>query len=231
MNNIDDQELAKFAVIADSWWDLDGPSKPLHDLNPCRGKFVADRATLKGARVLDVGCGGGILSEYLADAGAIVTGIDASAELIEIAQRHAALGEKNISYQCTTVEEYLATNGGSFDIVTCMELVEHVPDPQGIVLACARHLHANGHLFMSTLNRTAKAYAVAVLGAEYVLRLLPRGTHDYEKFIKPSELASWSRAAGFNECEFVGIKYQPILGTATLNPDISVNYLAHFYSE
>jgi 2-polyprenyl-6-hydroxyphenyl methylase/3-demethylubiquinone-9 3-methyltransferase len=231
MDNIDENELAKFSLLANSWWDRNGPSKPLHDLNPCRGKFVAERATLNGARVLDVGCGGGILSEYLADAGASVTGIDASAELIDVARAHGELARKNITYECTTVEEFSRSNTHSFDVVTCMELVEHVPDPQGIVNACSQQLCADGHLFVSTINRTAKAYALAILAAEYALQILPKGTHDYEKFIKPSELARWSRAAGLSACEFAGIKYQPNLGTATLNHDISINYLAHFSFE
>ncbi len=226
MENFDEHELSKFAELADSWWDINGPSKPLHDLNPCRGKYIAERTKLDGTRILDVGCGGGILTEYLADAGAIVTGIDASPELIEIARSHAQNGGKNISYECTTIEEYERNN--SFDVVTCMELIEHVPDPQAIIHECTRRLNDDGHLFLSTINRTAKAYALAVIGAEYLLKLLPQGTHDYEKFVKPSELARWSRSAGLTTQEFSGIKYQPILGSAELSADISINYLAHF---
>ncbi|MFT4583036.1 MAG: 2-polyprenyl-6-hydroxyphenyl methylase/3-demethylubiquinone-9 3-methyltransferase [Gammaproteobacteria bacterium] len=228
MLNVDQKELAKFALLADSWWDVDGACKPLHDLNPCRGKFVANRTRLAGARVLDVGCGGGILSEFLADAGATVTGIDRSEELIAIAQQHAIQTGRKIHYECLDVEEFTRQNPASFDIVTCMELLEHVPNPEQMVLDCAHALDGSGSLFFSTINRTPKAYALAVVAAEYVLKLLPRGTHDYLKFIKPSELAKWGRDANLRACEFSGFSYNPLSRHAELNSDLGVNFLAHF---
>lgn len=227
MKNVDHGELAKFALLADSWWDPDGDCKPLHDLNPCRGEFIRTRVELRGARVLDVGCGGGILSEYLAAAGAHVTGIDANADLIAIAQMHAARSNHDIHYECISIEDLDADGDEGYDLVTCMELLEHVPDPARMVAQCARRLRADGHGIFSTINRTPKAYVQAVLGAEYLLKLLPRGTHDYSRFIRPSELARWARAAGLEPIEFRGMSYNPITRKAALRDDIDVNYLAH----
>ncbi|MFT4562384.1 MAG: 2-polyprenyl-6-hydroxyphenyl methylase/3-demethylubiquinone-9 3-methyltransferase [Gammaproteobacteria bacterium] len=228
MPNFDQKELAKFALLADSWWDVNGACKPLHDLNPCRGEFIAQRTDLAGARVLDVGCGGGILCEFLADAGATVTGIDRSEELIAIAQQHAIETGRKIQYKCCGIEEFTLENALPFDVVTCMELLEHVPNPQQMVLDCALPLAHSGNLFFSTINRTPKAYALAVIAAEYVLKLLPRGTHDYLKFIKPSELAKWGRDANLGACEFSGYSYNPVSRHAQLSSDLSVNFLAHF---
>ncbi len=227
MENVDPGEITKFALLADTWWDKDGDCKPLHDLNPCRGAFITQRAQIAGARVLDVGCGGGILSEYLAAAGAEVTGIDANKDLIEVARLHAAGANLDIRYECTNIENFAAGSDNRFDIVTCMELLEHVPAPKAMVDECARRLSAKGDIFFSTINRTLKAYALAVLGAEYLLRLLPRGTHDYASFIKPSELARWGRQAGLEAPEFRGMSYNPLTGYAKLCDDVSVNFIAH----
>lgn len=228
VSNVDQDELAKFALLADDWWNEHGECKPLHELNPLRTAFIADRARLDGARVLDVGCGGGILSEALARRGATVTGIDANAELIAVARLHAARsGIDNIRYECTSVEAFTAANVASFDIVTCMELLEHVPQPALMVAACQACVVPEGSVFFSTINRTPKAYAQAVIGAEYVLRLLPRGTHDYARFIKPSELARWCRAAALEVREISGMRYNPFTGHASLRDDRGVNYLVH----
>lgn len=231
MENIDPGELAKFALLANSWWDLEGDCKPLHDMNPCRGGFIASRSLLDGATVLDVGCGGGILSEYLADLGAVVTGIDASAELISVAQLHARSTNKSIRYVCTTIEEFEETSVNSYDVVTCMELLEHVPDPQRLVGECARRLGNSGNLFFSTINRTAKAYGSAILTAEYLLKILPRGTHDYAKFIKPSELARWGRSSGLETRELRGMSYNPFTRITALRDDLDVNFIAHLAPE
>ncbi|MGR9089766.1 MAG: bifunctional 2-polyprenyl-6-hydroxyphenol methylase/3-demethylubiquinol 3-O-methyltransferase UbiG [Gammaproteobacteria bacterium] len=226
--NVDHNELAKFALLAEDWWNEHGECKPLHDLNPLRTAFIAERARLDGARVLDVGCGGGILSEALARLGVTVTGIDANADLIEVARLHAArAGLKNLDYECTSVEEFTASHAASFDIVTCMELLEHVPQPAQMVDACRDCAAPDGTVFFSTINRTAKAYAQAVVGAEYVLRLLPRGTHDYARFIKPSELARWCRASTLEVREIAGMSYNPFNGRASLCDDRGVNYLVH----
>ena len=227
MENADLGELAKFALLADTWWDLDGDCKPLHDLNPCRGAFITQRAHLAGARVLDVGCGGGILSEYLAAAGAEVIGIDANEDLIAVARLHATNAGLDIRYDCVSIEDLAGGPGDRFDIVTCMELLEHVPDPKRMVDECTRLLSPTGDIFFSTINRTPKAYAFAVFAAEYLLKLLPRGTHDYANFIRPSELAKWGREAGLQTSEFGGMTYNPVTRNAALCDDVSVNFLAH----
>ncbi len=227
MDNIDQNELAKFALLAESWWDTEGDCKLLHDINPCRGEFITARAKLNGAKVLDVGCGGGILSEYMARAGAKVTGIDANADLIAVARVHGARSNLDIRYECTSVENWAEHEGDRYDVITCMELLEHLPEPDRMIRECARCLNVDGAIFFSTINRTAKAYAVAVFGAEYLLKLLPRGTHDYARFIKPSELARWARVAGLEPVEFCGMSYNPLTRRAALRTDISINYLAH----
>jgi len=228
MNNVDQSEIAKFAALAESWWDRNGECKPLHDLNPLRTAFIAERVVLDGARVLDVGCGGGILSEALAAAGARVTGIDANAALIAVARAHAALSDfADLSYECAEIEQW-QDDASRFEVIACMELLEHVPDPARLLSACAARLVPGGSLFVSTINRTPKAYVQAVIGAEYVLKLLPRGTHEYLRFIRPSELARWARGARLDAREFRGMKYNPLSGTAALSDDLGVNFLAHF---
>lgn len=224
--NFRQAELDKFAALASRWWDPDGPQKPLHALNPVRLAYVADRAPLRGAQVLDVGCGGGLLSEALAGEGAQVTGIDLAEELIRVARLHRLESGLEIDYQLKAVEALAAERPGSFDVITCMEMLEHVPDPAAILQACARLLKPGGRLFVSTLNRTPAAFALAIVGAEYVVRLLPRGTHRYEDFIRPSELAAWMREAGLQAEDVTGMAYEPWRNAARLARRADVNYLA-----
>ena len=227
-NNLDPLELSKFEAMADHWWDPNGTSRLLHELNPIRLQFINDRCELDQKTIIDIGCGGGILSESLAKRGALVTGIDANAAVIEVAKHHAT--EQHLStlqYLTTTAEEYANLHPGRFDIVVCMELLEHVPSPISLIHACAKLVKSNGHLFFSTLNRTLKAYVFAILGAEYCLNLLPRATHDYEKFIRPSELEAWLRETGLTLQELSGIQYNPISRKAKLYPDVSINYIAY----
>ncbi len=223
--NVDAGEIAKFSALAPDWWDPEGPSRTLHDINPCRLGFIAEASSLAGKRVLDVGCGGGILSEALARAGAIVTGIDGSAACIEVARAHAAASGLELRYAAETIEAHRAAP--LYDIVTCMELLEHVPAPAQLLAACRAQLGDGGEIFIATLNRTPQAYAAAILGAEYLLRLLPRGTHDYRSFIRPSELARWLRAAGFELVRMAGMHYSPFTRQASLTRDLGVNYLVH----
>lgn len=219
-------ELDKFAALASRWWDPDGPQKPLHALNPVRLGYVATRVPLAGAKVLDVGCGGGLLSEALASAGARVTAIDLAPELVRVAQLHARESGLEIDYRQQAVEILGDAESGSFDAVTCMEMLEHVPDPGAILDACARLLKPGGRLFVSTLNRTPAAFALAIVGAEYVARLLPRGTHRYEDFIRPSELAGWLRDCGLELEDVSGMMYEPWRNRARLVSRTGVNYLA-----
>ena len=224
--NADPAELARFGALAQRWWDPDGPSRPLHDLNPVRLAWIRERAALTGARVLDVGCGGGLLSEALAREGAQVTAIDLAPEVLEVARLHLLESGLAVDYREIGAEQLAEQASAAYDVVTCMELLEHVPDPAALLAACARLLRPQGMLFVSTLNRTPKAWALAVLGAEYVLRLLPRGTHDYTRFIRPSELAAWLRAAGAGLQELAGLAYDPLQRRARLTDDVTVNYLA-----
>jgi len=224
--NYHQAELDKFAALASRWWDPDGPQKALHVLNPVRLDYVRQRVDLDGARVLDVGCGGGLLSEALARAGAQVTAIDLAAELVKVARLHGLESGVKVDYQVKAVEELAAERPGSFDAVTCMEMLEHVPDPGAIIAACARLLRPGGRLFLSTLNRTPAAFALAIVGAEYVARLLPAGTHHYADFIKPSELAAWLRASGLQLEDVSGLRYAPLLNRASLSRNTRVNYLA-----
>ncbi|NZA26755.1 bifunctional 2-polyprenyl-6-hydroxyphenol methylase/3-demethylubiquinol 3-O-methyltransferase UbiG [Luteimonas sp. SJ-92] len=224
--NFRQAELDKFGALAGRWWDPDGPQKPLHALNPVRLAYVAERALLAGAEVLDVGCGGGLLSEAMAGEGARVTGIDLSAELIRIARLHRLESGIEVDYQETAVESLAAARPESFDVVTCMEMLEHVPDPAAIVAACARLLRPGGRLFVSTLNRTPAAFALAIVGAEYVAGLLPRGTHQYRDFIRPSELRRWLQDAGLELEDVSGMAYAPWRNAARLSRRTDVNYLA-----
>ena len=225
--NVDGQEIAHFGALADDWWDPEGPSRTLLEINPCRQAWIAAQVPLAGRRVLDIGCGGGVLTESLAHAGALASGLDASAALIDAARRHAALGGLPISYEATTAEAFASAGHGPFDAITCMELLEHVPDPAPLLAACHALLVPGGDLLLSTLNRTARAFGTAIVLAEHVLRLLPRGTHEYRKFIRPSELARWLRDAGFDVVRLDGMAYDPLARTARLTRDVGVNYLLH----
>lgn len=225
--NADPAELARFAAAASRWWDPDGEMRPLHDLNPVRLRYVERAGSLAGLAIADVGCGGGLLAEAMARQGARVVGLDLAAELIEVARLHAIEAGVAIDYRVESAEQHARAGAGSYDVVTCMEMLEHVPDPQAIVAALATLVRPGGHVFVSTLNRTPRAYAMAILGAEYVLRLLPAGTHTYAKFIRPSELAAWARAVGLVVVDVAGLEYDPFSRSARLTSDARVNYLIH----
>lgn len=227
--NVDPQEVKKFDDMALDWWDKEGHCKPLHDLNPLRLAFIQSHAPLNShTKVVDIGCGGGILTEALSHFGAEVWGIDQSTKALDIAREHAKALKVPPRYEYVTAEEFAQRHAGQFDVVTCMEMLEHVPSPLSVISACAMLLKPGGHLFFSTLNRTAKAFLFAIIGAEYVMKMLPRGTHDYERFIRPSELAAWSRDYALILKNLKGVSYQPFSKTYTLSDDVSVNYLMHF---
>jgi len=227
--NVNPAETAKFDRLASRWWDDAGESRPLHDLNPVRLAYVAERVNLRGARVLDVGCGGGILSEALAASGANVTGIDLAPRVLEVARLHLLESGHTVDYREISVEALAEESPGTFDVITCMEMLEHVPDPASIIAACASLLKPGGRLFLSTLNRTPAAFALAIVGAEYALKLLPRGTHHYAQFIRPSELARSLRASGFELEDLRGLAYNPFSRRARLISNTAVNYLACAY--
>ena len=224
--NFSQLELDKFNALANRWWDPEGPQKPLHALNPARLGYVRERTTLRGARMLDVGCGAGLLSEALAREGAHVTAIDLGPDLIKIAKLHTLESGVEVDYRLTSVEALAEESPGSFDAIVCMEMLEHVPDPGAIIAACATLLKPGGRLFLSTLNRTPAAFALAIVGAEYIARMLPKGTHHYRDFIKPSELAAWLRAADFELEDMSGLIYNPLNHTARVGGRTDVNYLA-----
>jgi 2-polyprenyl-6-hydroxyphenyl methylase/3-demethylubiquinone-9 3-methyltransferase len=223
--NVDPAELDKFGDLAHRWWDPAGEFAPLHQINPLRLEWIDAHAGLDGKSVLDVGCGGGILTEAMAGRGAKVTGIDLSERALQVAQLHLNETGFQVRYEKALAEDYAALHAAAFDVVTCMELLEHVPDPASVVAACARLVRPAGQVFFSTINRNPKAYAFAVIGAEYVLGLLPKGTHDYRRFIKPSELARASRAAALRPEELIGLTYNPITRRYKLGRDCDVNYL------
>ena len=227
MSNVDHQEINKFADLAEQWWDKDGDFKPLHVINPLRANFIKEKVDIENKRILDVGCGGGLLSEALFDFGANVTGIDAAGPGIEVAKIHADNGSKEISYFEKTAEDLLKDESESFDIVTCLEVLEHVPDPCSLVNTCVKLLKPNGHLFLSTINRNPRSWITAIVGAEYIFRLLPKGTHEFEKFIKPSELAYFVRDANAKLIETKGMFYNPLTHSANLNNDLGVNYMMY----
>jgi len=225
--NADSLELQKFGDLAHKWWDKNSEFKPLHEINPLRLEYIDMLAGLQGKHVLDVGCGGGILSESMYFKGADVVGIDLGTKALNVAKLHQLESGAKVDYQLIAVEQLAAERPASFDVVTCMEMLEHVPDPAAVVAACARLVKPGGSVFFSTINRGPKAYLFAVIGAEYVLNMLPKGTHDYAKFIKPSELSSWARNAGLDISGLRGMSYNPITKHYSLGDDVSVNYLMH----
>lgn len=225
--NVDAAELAKFEALAARWWDPQAEFRPLHEINPLRLRYIDERVALAGKRVVDVGCGGGILSEAMAGLGARVTGIDLGEAPLAVARLHLKESGREVEYLRIGAEDLAGERPASYDVVTCMELLEHVPDPASTVAACARLVRPGGHVFFSTINRTPKAFAFAIVGAEYVLKLLPRGTHEYLKFIRPSELERWARAAGLRVRELTGMHYNPLTRHYRLGSGVDVNYLAH----
>jgi 2-polyprenyl-6-hydroxyphenyl methylase/3-demethylubiquinone-9 3-methyltransferase len=225
--NIDRTEQEKFDAVASGWWDPEGPFRPLHDLNPARLKYVADRTSLDGAAIVDVGCGGGILAESLARKGGQVTGIDVAKRVLATARLHLHESGLDVDYRRITVEELAAESPGAFDVVTCMEMLEHVPDPPSIVRSIHQLLKPGGQAFFSTLNRTPLAFLLGIVGAEHIARLLPRGTHRYDRFIRPSELGAWVRAAGLQLQDVTGMHYNPLTRSVMLGGNVQVNYLAH----
>ena len=225
--NIDTSEVEKFADLAERWWDPKGEFKPLHIINPLRAEFIASRVELENMDILDVGCGGGLLCEALFDYKGIVSGIDAAGPGIEIAKKHAEDNYKKIFYRDITAEELVESESEKYDVVTCLEVIEHVPDPQSLVSACSNLLKPGGSLFLSTINRNPRSWITAIVGAEYIFNILPKGTHEFSKFIKPSELASYMRAADINLSETKGMFYTPLTHKAHLNNDLGVNYMMY----
>lgn len=225
--NVDRTEQDKFDAVASGWWDPEGPFRPLHDLNPARMKFIAERATIDGASVLDAGCGGGILAEALASKGGRVTGIDVAPRTLAIARLHLHESGMRVDYREVTVEDLAQESPAAFDLVTCMEMLEHVPDPASIVKGVCALLKPGGQAFFSTLNRTPLAFMLGIVGAEHIARLLPRGTHRYDRFIRPSELSAWIRAAGLQLRDIMGLHYNPLTRSVMLGGNVQVNYLLH----
>ena len=226
MKNVDDLEIRKFEALASRWWDPNSEFKPLHDINPLRVNYISQHINLAEKRVLDIGCGGGILAEALAHHGATVTAIDKAEASLSVAKLHLLESQLDISYLDSTAEEFAETQPAQFDVVTCLEMLEHVPDPSSVVAACQRLVKPGGLVFFSTINRKPKSYLFAIIGAEYLLNLLPRGTHDYAKLIKPSELATWSRQAHLTLRDQIGMGYNPLTKKYFLQNSLDVNYLA-----
>ncbi len=227
MQNADPQELEKFSQLAHRWWDPHSEFKPLHEINPLRLDWINEHASLPGKTVLDIGCGGGILAESMAKAGAEVTGIDLSEKALGVARLHLLESGEKVTYRMISAEELATQAAGTFDVVTCMEMLEHVPNPASTIAACAALAKPGGHVFFSTINRNPKAYFFAILGAEYILRMLPKGTHDYAKFIKPSELARWAKSVELQPDDLIGMTYNPLSQRYSLGADTAVNYLLH----
>lgn len=226
--NVDAAEVAKFDALASRWWDPEGDFRPLHEINPLRLDWVRQYVELGARRVLDIGCGGGILTEAMATMGARVTGIDVADAPLAVARLHLIESGAEVDYRRATAEELAATQAGTFDVVTCLEMLEHVPSPSNVIRSCAELVKPGGDVFFSTINRTPKAFVFAIVGAEYVLRLLPTGTHEYRKFIRPSELDAWARDAGLELSASIGMHYNPLTRDYTLGPGLGVNYLMHF---
>ena len=226
-NNLDPLEVAKFGELAHRWWDPQSEFRPLHEINPLRLDWIREKVNISGKVVVDIGCGGGILSEAMARAGANVKGIDLADKALRVAKLHSLESGVKVDYEKIAAEDLAARSPATFDVVTCMEMLEHVPDPQSSVLACAKLAKPGAHVFFSTINRNAKAYLLAVIGAEYVLRMLPKGTHDYSRFIKPSELDRWCRNAGLEIRQIIGMTYKPVTKAYRLGHDTNVNYLVH----
>ena len=232
IKNLDHDEVNKFDELAAKWWDKDGEFRPLHQINPLRVGFIEERSSMEGKKVLDVGCGGGILAEALNELGANVTGIDTSENTTGVAKSYSRSIGSDVIYIQNTIEEFISSYPNEkFDVITCLEMLEHVPSPNEIIKSCSNLLKDDGNIFFSTINRNPRSYLFAVIGAEYILNLLPKGTHDYEKFIKPSELAKWIREAGLNSKETIGLSYNPITGNYWLGKDIQVNYMVHAKKE
>ena len=227
MLNADHNELKKFSQLAHRWWDKNSEFKPLHEINPLRIEWIDCHVKLAGKTVLDIGCGGGILAESMAERDAMVTGIDLSEKALGVARLHLLESGNKVDYQYRSAEELAKSSATRFDIVTCMEMLEHVPEPASVVAACAALVKPGGHVFFSTINRNAKAYTLAIIGAEYLLKMLPRGTHEYAKFIKPAELSRWAKSAGLQPDEIIGLTYNPLSSKYRLCQDTDVNYLMH----
>lgn len=227
MSNVDHAEIAKFEALAHRWWDRESEFKPLHDINPLRVNWINERTPLACQKVLDVGCGGGILSEAMAQRGAEVTGIDMGEAPLAVARLHQLESGVEVTYRQVTAEALAEEMPGQFDVVTCLEMLEHVPDPASIIQACYSLVKPGGHVFFSTINRNPKAYLFAIIGAEYIMHMLPRGTHDFKKFIRPSELGAWSRTAGLEVQDIIGLTYNPLTKRYKLEADVDVNYMMH----
>jgi len=226
--NVDPAEVAKFDALASRWWDPDGEFGSLHDINPLRLDWIRQHVQLSEKKIVDIGCGGGILAESMAMVGAKVTGIDMSEGPLAVARLHQHESGAEVDYRQATAEELASEAAGSFDIVTCLEMLEHVPDPSAVIKSCAELVRPGGHVFFSTINRNPKSFAFAIVGAEYVLKLLPAGTHEYEKFIRPSELEAWARPAGLSLEDSIGMHYNPITKEYSLGENLDVNYLMYF---
>jgi 2-polyprenyl-6-hydroxyphenyl methylase/3-demethylubiquinone-9 3-methyltransferase len=227
-DNVDPAELAKFDSLASRWWDPEGDFKPLHDINPLRLDWIRQQVRLAGCRALDIGCGGGILAESMAAANATVTAIDMAEGPLAVARLHQHESGAQVDYRKSTAEGLAANEAGQYEVVTCLEMLEHVPDPSQVVKSCAELVKPGGHVFFSTINRNPKSFLFAIVGAEYVLKLLPGGTHDYAKFIRPSELEGWARAAGLNLVASAGMHYNPLSKEYSLGSNLDVNYLMYF---
>lgn len=227
--NVDTAEIAKFDALASRWWDRAGDFRPLHEINPLRLDYIRQRVTLSGSKIVDIGCGGGILAESMAAHGADVTGIDMAEGPLAVARLHQAESGTNVDYQRTTAEDLASQNAGKYDVVTCLEMLEHVPSPATVIGACASLVRPGGDVFFSTINRNPKSFLHAIVGAEYLLRLLPAGTHEYAKFIRPSELEAWSRRNGLELRGSTGLHYNPLTREYSLGRNLDVNYLMHFH--